>query len=422
MKTLKTSLLLTALLALGTAAHAEVVGRVLMAAGDTSVIRDSQELRVAVGFPVEGKDTLRTGPASNMQIRFTDESIVSMRDQSLLKIDEYQFTGKQDGLEKAFFNLLKGGFRTITGLIGRVNKTNYGVKTATATIGIRGTNFALLLCAAGSCGAAAKDGLYGGVSGGIIAATNNTGEYQFGSGDYFYAPTQDAPVKKLIGPPGFFADPLAGQSRGGTQQASSTGTGSEQVQNGGAGSDSRPNNVTPPPPQQSFVVTENKTLSGAPGVLPNIADTSLPTNGSVMIPFSSGSLSAPGFTPGTVASGPLTVDFMKQTVGLNPLTPIVFNIIPVTGGTATNYSMNSLGPLVPNTPNYTSPSTLSPITGILTGCSGGAPGAACGAMVNAEGSVKANFTGTIGAGLGIALATVISSPPFPNVALTAVYK
>jgi len=124
MKTFKTSLLLTALFALTTAAHAEIVGRVLMTAGDTSVIRDSRELRVAVGFPVEGKDTLRTGPASNMQIRFTDESIVSMRDQSLLKIDEYQFTGKQDGLEKAFFNLLKGGFRTITGVIGRVKKTN----------------------------------------------------------------------------------------------------------------------------------------------------------------------------------------------------------------------------------------------------------------------------------------------------------
>src|SRR5712691_2151257 len=297
MKTFKTSLLLTALFTLTTAAHAEVVGRVLMTAGDTSVIRDSLELRVAVGFPVEGKDTLRTGTASNMQIRFTDESIVSMRDQSLLKIDEYQFTGKQDGLEKAFFNLLKGGFRTITGLIGRVNKTNYGVKTATATIGIRGTNFALLLCAAGSCGAAAKDGLYGGVSGGIIAATNNTGEYQFGSGDYFYAPTQDAPVKKLIGPPGFFADPLAGQSRGGTRQASSTGTGSEQVQNGGAGSDSRPNNFTPPPPQQSFVVTENKTSSGAPDVLPNIAATMLPTSGTaVLFPFvvGTGTLSPAG--------------------------------------------------------------------------------------------------------------------------------
>lgn len=405
MKTLKTSLLLTALLALGTAAHAEVVGRVLMAAGETSVIRDSQELRVAVGFPVEGKDTLRTGPASNMQIRFTDESIVSMRDQSLLKIDEYQFTGKQDGLEKAFFNLLKGGFRTITGLIGRVNKTNYGVKTATATIGIRGTNFALLLCASGSCGTAAKDGLYGGVSGGIIAATNNTGEYQFGSGDYFYAPTQDAPVKKLIGPPGFFADPLAGQSRGGTQQASSTGTGSEQVQNGGAGSDSRPNNVTPPPPQQSFVVTENKTLSGAPGVLPNIAATILPTSGTlVQFPFLSGTVELPSGPFPLLSGGTLIVDFMARTIGLNTTTPLMFS-----AGTV-NYSMNSLSA------SYASPSNIS---GTLSGsCSGGA----CFTSAGASGTVNGQFTGTAGAGLGITLNAPLITSPAPPVGLTASYR
>jgi hypothetical protein len=385
--------LAASLLSLAAAAHAEVVGRVLMAAGDTSVIRDSRELRVAVGFPVEGKDTLRTGPASNMQVRFTDESIVSMRDQSLLKIDEYQFTGKQDGMEKAFFNLLKGGFRTITGLIGRVNKTNYGVKTATATIGIRGTNFALLLCAAGSCGAAAKDGLYGGVSGGIIAATNNTGEYQFGSGDYFYAPTQDAPVKKLIGPPGFFADPLAGQSRGGTRQASSTGTGSEQVQNGGAGSDSRPNNVTPPPPQQSFVVTENKTSSGAPDVLGN--GTILPTSGTaVQFPW------VPG-TGGITNGGTLIVNFVSQAIGLNPTTPLAF-----TAGTEI-YSMNNLSA------SYSSPSQIS---GTVSGtCSG----SVCTTQSVASGTVNGQFTGTAGAGLGITLGAVITSPA-PTVTLTAV--
>ena len=265
MKTLKTSLLLTALLTLGAAAHAEVVGRVLMSAGDTSVIRDSRELRVTVGTPIEDKDTLKTGPTSNMQVRFTDESIVSLRDQSLLKIDEYKFTGKPDGMEKAFFNLLKGGFRTVTGLIGRVNKTNYGVKTATATIGIRGTHFALLNCAAGSCGAAAKDGVYGGVSGGTIAATNKTGEYQFGSGDYFHVASQDTAAKKLIGPPEFFVDHLVGQKRGGKP-----GTGNEQAQNGGYASnltqsDTYSDILSLLPP--AYVVTENTRSDGSPCVL-----------------------------------------------------------------------------------------------------------------------------------------------------------
>ena len=265
MRSFRLGLLLSALLALCTPAHAEVVGRVLMAAGDASVIRDNQELRVGVGFPIEAQDTLKTGPFSNMQVRFTDQSIVSLRDHSLLKIDEYKFDGKQDGLERAFFNLIKGGFRTITGLIGKIHKSNYAVKTATATIGIRGTNFALLLCAEGSCGAAAKDGLYGGVSGGIIAATNSTGEYQFGSGDYFYAPSKNEPPKKLIGPPSFFADRLAGEGHVGADQTAFGGN--EKQKKGGAGSDGRPNKVVQPYQQQIFIYAQFLGPNTGPSVL-----------------------------------------------------------------------------------------------------------------------------------------------------------
>jgi len=266
MKPFKLSLLLTALLVPCTAAYAEVVGRVLMAAGEASVIRNEQEVRVIVGSPIEDHDTLKTGPFSNMQVRFSDHSIVSLRDQSLLKIDEYKFDGKQDGLERAFFNLLKGGFRTITGLIGKVHKTNYGVKTATATIGIRGTNFALLQCGKGSCGAAAKDGLYGRVSGGIIAATNNSGEYQFGSGDYFYIPSREEPAKRLIGPPRFFADHLAGE--GHVERLQTAFGGIEHQKNGGTGSDGRANRIEQPHQQQVFLVTEFMGPNCGPSVKP----------------------------------------------------------------------------------------------------------------------------------------------------------
>ncbi len=51
--------------------------------------------------------------------------------------------GKQDGNEKGLFSLLKGGLRTITGLVGRTNKANYQVTTSVATIGIRGTEYTI---------------------------------------------------------------------------------------------------------------------------------------------------------------------------------------------------------------------------------------------------------------------------------------
>ena len=57
------------------------------------------------------------------------------------RIDDYRYEGKTDGDEKGFFSLLKGSLRTVTGLVGKVNRQNYKITTSVATIGIRGTEF-----------------------------------------------------------------------------------------------------------------------------------------------------------------------------------------------------------------------------------------------------------------------------------------
>ncbi|MDP3858880.1 MAG: hypothetical protein Q8Q73_14075 [Stagnimonas sp.] len=47
---------------------------------------------------------------------------------------------------RAFFRLVKGGFRSVSGLIGKVNQDDYRVSTPVATIGIRGTRYSARLC------------------------------------------------------------------------------------------------------------------------------------------------------------------------------------------------------------------------------------------------------------------------------------
>lgn len=47
---------------------------------------------------------------------------------------------------RAFFKLLKGGFRAVSGLIGKIEHNDYRVTTPVATIGIRGTDYLLILC------------------------------------------------------------------------------------------------------------------------------------------------------------------------------------------------------------------------------------------------------------------------------------
>lgn len=54
--------------------------------------------------------------------------------------------GDQNGTSRAFFRLLKGGFRSISGLIGKINHDEYQVSTPVATIGIRGTDYLAVIC------------------------------------------------------------------------------------------------------------------------------------------------------------------------------------------------------------------------------------------------------------------------------------
>lgn len=199
----------------GSVVHAEPVGRVLVAVGDTSALRNGVAVKLTRGAEVQTGDTLRVGEASNMQVRFTDAGIIALRSNSEFRIDDYKFEEKTN-IGKSFFSLVKGGMRAITGLIGRYNRDNYAVKAATATIGIRGTHFVLAQCA-GDCfnkdGSQAEDGLFGGVTDGRIAVTNQAGEKEFGKNEFFHVPSANALPKPLLAPPSFLRDQLEGQAK-----------------------------------------------------------------------------------------------------------------------------------------------------------------------------------------------------------------
>jgi hypothetical protein len=81
-----------------------------------------------------------------------DGTKMTMRPDSNLKIEAYEFKQNAPKADNAVFRLLKGGFRTVTGLIGkRGNKDAYKLRASGATIGIRGTDFTSRLCATKGC-------------------------------------------------------------------------------------------------------------------------------------------------------------------------------------------------------------------------------------------------------------------------------
>ena len=125
----------------GTTALAAGGGEVTHLSGTLSVQRpDGTILVLAEKSEVKAGDFLMTQRDSYAQINFVDGSSVTMRPFTQLKIDAFNYAQDKPQEDNAFFRLLKGGLRTVTGLVGkRGNQDAYRIGTATATIGIRGS-------------------------------------------------------------------------------------------------------------------------------------------------------------------------------------------------------------------------------------------------------------------------------------------
>ena len=139
---------------------APVAGHILSVKGNGWVDAKAAERRVAVGGAgVFQGDTLVTGTDGRMQVKFVDHGLVSLRPDSRFRIDEYDWESV-GGTGRSFFSLAKGGFRAVTGRIGKLHPEKYRIVTPVATLGVRGTDFGAILCAA-ACAAAFKSVLPG---------------------------------------------------------------------------------------------------------------------------------------------------------------------------------------------------------------------------------------------------------------------
>ncbi|HEX4858884.1 MAG TPA: FecR family protein [Usitatibacteraceae bacterium] len=189
--------------------------RVLVAVGEVSAIRGSREVPLVSGAEVFAGDTIRTGELSNAQLGFSDSSVVALRARTQFRIDEYQFD-RGAGSGKSAFSLVRGGLRTLTGLLGKAGGTSYRVNAAVATLGIRGTHYTLLLCQQDCTegnGSLAADGAYGGVFDGAVVLSNAAGEREFATDEYFHVPDANTPPRLLPGRPGFLRDRLEARQR-----------------------------------------------------------------------------------------------------------------------------------------------------------------------------------------------------------------
>ncbi len=108
--------------------------------GDVRIERAGSSAALKVGDPVLEKDRIVVAAEGSAGITLRDDTRISVGPRSTLVINGFSFDSKtQEG--NVDTSILRGTMRYVTGLVGRFKPTSVRVATATATVGIRGTDF-----------------------------------------------------------------------------------------------------------------------------------------------------------------------------------------------------------------------------------------------------------------------------------------
>jgi hypothetical protein len=160
---------------------------------------DGQSQILSVKSEVQEGDVLATAENSYARVKFGDGTEVVLRPSTQMKINTFQFEEQRPQQDSVVLSLLKGGLRSVTGLLARRNPANFRVQAPSATIGIRGTNFGLLFCdndcgkVAGPGGTPPANGLHVDVSDGAIVVTNAGGSQEFKVGQFGFVQNPQSP-------------------------------------------------------------------------------------------------------------------------------------------------------------------------------------------------------------------------------------
>lgn len=214
-------------------------GKVLFVSGPVSIER-STAVAAKVGDVVEQGDVIATGEKARAQLLMNDGARIALRSGSRFRIDEFSLpaavtapvqatTANASG--RAVSTLLKGGFRTTSGAIGKNDPTAYAVRTPVGTLGIRGTRYVAVWCS-GDCndvpglqpGDLIRDGLYLGVEEGAVVFQYGGREFRLTTGQSMFFPAGGGEPQPLDKPPIWMNQDGAGsfQLAGGGQAVKAT--------------------------------------------------------------------------------------------------------------------------------------------------------------------------------------------------------
>ena len=129
-----------AALCLGGPAAAAEIGQIKTAKGQVTIERDGRTLPAAVGTRLQSADVVRTGADSSVGITMDDDTLLSAGPGSVLSLDRYAFE-PTTGQGRFDASLNRGTLAVISGRIAKGSPDAMTVRTPTAILGVRGTEF-----------------------------------------------------------------------------------------------------------------------------------------------------------------------------------------------------------------------------------------------------------------------------------------
>jgi len=132
------------LLSLSAVAAEDSAGMVVASRGEVIALSNGGSRELKQGDFVYESDEIITSNKSFAVLQFVDGAKVTVRPDSTVIIEQYLYNGN-DG-DAAELSLVSGGLRVITGAMAKTHPENYKVRTPVALMGVRGTEFSVMLC------------------------------------------------------------------------------------------------------------------------------------------------------------------------------------------------------------------------------------------------------------------------------------
>jgi hypothetical protein len=118
------------------------VGSIKTVKGRASIVRSSKPVAVMPGTRVYRNDTLKTGADGSLAMVFRDDTLLSIGPDSEIVVNEFLYS-PAEGKLSLITRMLKGTAAYVSGIIGKLAPDSVRFETPVATIGLRGTRFAV---------------------------------------------------------------------------------------------------------------------------------------------------------------------------------------------------------------------------------------------------------------------------------------